>query len=41
MREFIEDIAKRVLDQPDGVVIEAETLKEKLVPKLIVAHRAA
>ena len=38
MREFIEYIAKHLVDQPDGVVLEEETKEDKLVLKLKVAQ---
>ena len=38
MREFIEYIAKHLVDQPDSVVLEEETKDDKLVLKLKVAQ---
>ena len=37
MREFIEFIAKRLVDQPDEVVLQEETQDDKLVYTLKVA----
>ena len=38
MKEFIEYIAKQLVDQPDQVVIEEETSEDKLILKLKVAQ---
>ena len=38
MKEFIEYLAKQLVDQPESVVIEEETKDEKLVLKLKVAQ---
>lgn len=38
MREFIEYIAKHLVDQPDSVVLEEETREDRLVLKLKVAQ---
>ncbi len=38
MREFIEYIARHLVDQPDSVVLEEETRDDKLVLKLKVAQ---
>lgn len=38
MKEFIEYIAKQLVDQPENVVIEEETKDEMLVLKLKVAQ---
>ena len=38
MREFIEYIAKQLVDQPEQVVIEEETIDDKLILKLKVAQ---
>jgi len=38
MKEFIEYIAKQLVDQPDSVVIEEETKDERLILKLKVAQ---
>ena len=38
MKEFIEYIAKHLVDQPDNVVIEEENNDDKLVLKLKVAQ---
>ncbi|MBI5020790.1 MAG: KH domain-containing protein [Ignavibacteriales bacterium] len=36
MKEFVEYIAKQLVDQPDGVVIEEEMKNDKLIIKLKV-----
>lgn len=36
MKEFVEYIAKQLVDQPDGVVIEEEMKNDKLILKLKV-----
>jgi uncharacterized protein len=36
MKEFVEYIAKQLVDQPDGVVIEEEVKNDKLILKLKV-----
>lgn len=38
MKEFIEYLAKQLVDQPENVVIEEETQGDKLVMKLKVAQ---
>jgi len=38
MKEFIEFIAKQLVDQPDSVVIEEEVHDDKLILKLRVAQ---
>lgn len=38
MKEFIEFIAKHLVDQPDSVVIEQEIQDDKLILKLKVAQ---
>ena len=38
MKEFIEYIARQLVDQPDNVVIEEETKDDKLVLKVKVAQ---
>ena len=38
MKEFIEYIAKQLVDQPENVVIEEEAHDEKLILKLKVAQ---
>lgn len=38
MKEFIEYIAKHLVDQPDGVSLEMEEKEEKVVLKLKVAE---
>jgi predicted RNA-binding protein YlqC (UPF0109 family) len=38
MKEFIEYIAKQLVDQPDSVVLEEETQDDKLILKLKVAQ---
>ncbi len=38
MKEFIEYIARQLVDQPDSVVVEEETKDDKLVLKLKVAQ---
>ena len=38
MREFIEFIARHLVDQPDNVVLEVETREEEVVLKLKVAQ---
>ena len=38
MKEFIEYIAKQLVDQPDQVLIEEEAVEDKLVLKLRVAQ---
>lgn len=38
MREFIEYIAKHLVDQPDSVLLEEETRDDRLVLKLKVAQ---
>ena len=38
MKEFLEYVAKRLVDQPDDVSIESEEKEEKLVFKLKVAE---
>lgn len=38
MKEFIEYIAKHLVDQPDGVSLEMEEKEEKIVLKLKVAE---
>jgi predicted RNA-binding protein YlqC (UPF0109 family) len=38
MKEFIEYIARQLVDQPDSVVVEEETNEEKLILKLKVAQ---
>lgn len=38
MKEFIEYIARQLVDEPDSVVIEEETKDDKLVLKLKVAQ---
>lgn len=37
MKEFVEYVAKHLVDQPDNVVIETEEVGEKIVFKLKVA----
>jgi len=37
MKEFVEYIARQLVDQPDSVVIEEESKNEKLIIKLKVA----
>ncbi|MBI5475780.1 MAG: KH domain-containing protein [Ignavibacteriales bacterium] len=36
MKEFVEYIARQLVDQPDGVVIEEEMKNDKLILKLKV-----
>ncbi len=38
MKEFIEYIARQLVDQPDSVVVEEEIKDEKLILKLKVAQ---
>ena len=38
MKEFVEFIAKHLVDQPDSVVIEEEVQDDKLILKLRVAQ---
>jgi predicted RNA-binding protein YlqC (UPF0109 family) len=38
MKEFVEFIAKQLVDQPESVVIEEEITEEKLVIRLRVAQ---
>ena len=38
MKEFIEYIARQLVDQPESVVVEEETSEEKLILKLKVAQ---
>ena len=38
MKEFLEFVAKHLVDQPDNVVIETEEKEQKLVFKLKVAE---
>lgn len=38
MKEFIEYLAKQLVDQPDDVVIQEETEGDKLILKLKVAQ---
>ncbi|HTK80659.1 MAG TPA: KH domain-containing protein [Bacteroidota bacterium] len=38
MKEFIEYLAKQLVDQPENVVVEEETQGDKLVMKLKVAQ---
>ena len=38
MKEFIEYIARQLVDQPESVVIEEESKEEKLILKLKVAQ---
>ena len=38
MKEFIEYIAKHLVDQPESVVVEEETQDDKLILKLKVAQ---
>jgi predicted RNA-binding protein YlqC (UPF0109 family) len=38
MKDFIEYIAKHLVDQPDSVVIDEETQDDKLILKLRVAQ---
>lgn len=38
MKEFIEYIARQLVDQPESVVIEEETKEDKLILKLKVAQ---
>ena len=38
MKEFIEYIAKQLVDQPEHVVIEEEAVEDRLVLKLKVAQ---
>jgi hypothetical protein len=38
MKEFIEYIARQLVDQPESVVVEEETNEEKLILKLKVAQ---
>jgi predicted RNA-binding protein YlqC (UPF0109 family) len=38
MREFLEYIVKRLVDQPDGIMLEEETKDDKVVFKLKVAQ---
>ena len=38
MKEFIDYIAKQLVDQPDNVVIEEESRDDKLILKLKVAQ---
>ena len=38
MKEFIEYIAKMLVDQPDSVTIEEETAEDKIILKLKVAQ---
>jgi predicted RNA-binding protein YlqC (UPF0109 family) len=38
MKEFVEYIAKQLVDQPDGVSIEEETKNDKLILKLKVSQ---
>lgn len=38
MKEFLEFVAKHLVDQPDSVVIETEEKEQKLVFKLKVAE---
>jgi predicted RNA-binding protein YlqC (UPF0109 family) len=38
MKEFIEYIAKMLVDQPDSVTIEEETVEDKIILKLKVAQ---
>jgi uncharacterized protein len=38
MKEFIEYIAKMLVDQPDSVVVEQETSDDKIILKLKVAQ---
>jgi hypothetical protein len=38
MKEFIEYIARQLVDQPENVVVEEETNEEKLILKLKVAQ---
>jgi uncharacterized protein len=38
MKEFVEYIAKQLVDQPDSVVIEEENRDDKLILKLKVAQ---
>ncbi|MBI3006443.1 MAG: KH domain-containing protein [Ignavibacteriales bacterium] len=38
MKEFLEFVAKHLVDQPDNVVIESEEKEQKLVFKLKVAE---
>lgn len=37
MKEFVEYVAKHLVDQPDNVIIETEEVEEKVVFKLKVA----
>lgn len=39
MKEFIEYIAKHLVDEPDGVSLEIEEKDEKLIFKLKVAEK--
>ena len=38
MKEFIEYIARQLVDQPDSVVVEEETKDDKLILRLKVAQ---
>jgi len=38
MKEFIEYIARQLVDQPESVVVEEETSEDKLILKLKVAQ---
>jgi len=38
MKEFIEYIARQLVDQPDSVVVEEESKDDKLILKLKVAQ---
>ncbi len=38
MKEFVEYIAKMLVDQPDSVMIEEETSDDKIILKLKVAQ---
>jgi predicted RNA-binding protein YlqC (UPF0109 family) len=38
MKEFIEFIARHLVDQPDSVVLEEEIIDDKLIIKLRVAQ---
>jgi predicted RNA-binding protein YlqC (UPF0109 family) len=38
MKDFLEYVAKRLVDHPDDVIIESEEKEEKLVFKLKVAE---
>ncbi|MBI4810150.1 MAG: KH domain-containing protein [Ignavibacteriales bacterium] len=38
MKEFVEYIAKQLVDQPDNVLIEEETKNDKIILKLRVSQ---